>query len=145
MTPEEFLSPIEEKQIVQAIKKAEKNTSGEIRVHLEKKAQKSGQERALEVFFELGMQHTAQKNGILFYIDTDNKVFSIIGDEGINRVVPDDFWESIKEKIIRQFKNGNYVNGLIEGIEEVGEKLKKYFPYQTDDINELPDEISKNH
>jgi len=145
MTPEEFLSPIEEKQIVQAIKKAEKNTSGEIRVHLEKNAQKSGQERALEVFFELGMQHTAQKNGILFYIDTDNKIFSIIGDEGINRVVPDDFWVSIKEKVIRQFKTGNYAKGLVEGIEEVGMKLKKYFPYQSDDINELPDEISKNY
>ena len=145
MTPEEFLSPIEEKQIVQAIKKAEKNTSGEIRVHLEKNAQKPGQARALEVFFELGMQQTAQKNGVLFYIDTDNKVFSIIGDKGINNVVPEDFWESIKEKVIKQFKIGNYSQGLVEGIEEVGMKLKKYFPYQSDDINELPDEISKNY
>ncbi len=145
MTPEEFLNPEEEKQIVEAIRKAEKNTSGEIRVHLEKNSTSEGKERAVEVFKELGMHHTAQKNGVLFYVDVDNKIFVILGDEGINKVVPADFWESIKDKVISRFKEGKYGAGLVEGIKEVGEKLKKYFPYQEDDINELPDEISKNY
>ncbi len=145
MTPEEFLNPQEEKQIVEAIRKAEKNTSGEIRVHLEKNSTSDGKQRAIEVFNELGMQHTVQKNGVLFYVDVDNKVFVVLGDEGINKVVPPDFWDSIKNKVIDSFKNRKYAQGLIDGIEEVGEKLKKYFPYQQNDINELPDEISKNY
>ncbi len=145
MTPEAFLNAHEEKQIVDAIRQAEKHTSGEIRVHLEINNQTPGKERALQVFEELGMQHTAQKNGVLFYVDVDNKVFVVLGDKGINEVVPSDFWESIKEKVICLFKKEKYAEGLVAGILEVGEKLKKYFPYQTDDINELPDEISKNY
>ncbi len=145
MTPEEFLNTQEEKQIVDAIRQAEKNTSGEIRVHLEKNNQTPGKERALQVFEELGMHHTAQKNGVLFYVDVDNKIFVVLGDKGINEMVPSDFWESIKEKVIDLFKKEKYAEGLVAGILEVGKKLKKYFPYQTDDINELPDEISKNY
>jgi len=145
MTPEDFLTSDEEKQIVEAIRKAEKDTSGEIRVHLEKNNTLSGEKRALEVFKELGMHHTAKKNGVLFYVDVDNKVFSILGDEGINKIVPSDFWESTKDLVIQHFKKGKFAQGLIKGIHEVGYKLKKYFPYQSDDINELSDEISKNY
>ncbi len=145
MTPEEFLNKEEEKEIVQAIREAEKNTSGEIRVHLEKNNKTPGKKRALQVFKELGMQHTAQKNGVLFYVDVDNKVFIILGDKGIDYIVPSDFWESTKDIVIQNFKKGKYAQGLTEGIKEVGNKLKKYFPYQSDDINELPDEISKNY
>ena len=145
MTPEEFLNQKDEQLIVEAIREAEKDTSGEIRVHLEKNNTIPSQERAVQVFKELGMQHTAQKNGVLFYIDVDNKVFSILGDQGINEIVPADFWESIKEIVINHFKQKNYALGLVKGIREVGQKLKEYFPYKSDDVNELPDEISKNY
>ncbi len=144
MNPEEFLNQEEEKQIIEAIRKAEKNTSGEIRVHLEMNNQKPSIERAWEVFDFIGMDKTERKNGILFYVDVEQHVFSIIGDTGIDKLVPEDFWDSIKNRVVEKFKDAHYAQGLIDGIEAVGHKLKKYFPYQSNDINELPDEISKN-
>ncbi len=144
MTPEEFLTPEEELRIIKAIQEAEKNTSGEIRVHLESINQEPSMQHAWEVFEQIGMYKTAQRNGVLFYVDINHHVFTVIGDEGINRKVPDDFWETIKQTVLNHFKKGDYAIGLVQGILEVGEQLKTYFPYQADDVNELPDEISKN-
>ncbi len=139
---EDFLTVEQEQEIVDAIRLAEKNTSGEIRVHLEKSTEKDTLERAKEVFYFLKMDATKKHNGILFYVAVDDKKFSIIGDKGINDLVPDDFWNSIKKNIISQFKKGNYTEGLKQGILESGIKLKQYFPYQSHDKNELPDSIS---
>ncbi len=145
MTPEEFFTPEQEKRIIEAIKQAEKNTSGEIRVHLESKnKEKPSMPYVWKVFEQIGMTQTKERNGVLFYLDINHRVFSILGDEGIARKVPADFWDEIKEKIIEGFKKEDYTGALVEGILKVGEKLKEYFPYHSDDTNELPDEISKN-
>jgi len=144
MSPEDFLKAEEEQRIIQAIKEAEYNTSGEIRVHLESVNQNPTMEHAWEVFSKIGMEQTLQRNGVLFYIDVNHNVFTVIGDEGINKVVPEDFWESIKDTVLNHFKTGQYAEGLVSGISMVGKKLSEYFPYQSDDVNELPDEISKN-
>ncbi len=138
-----FLTPDEEQEIVIAIGQAELATSGEIRVHIEGGSTAPLLERAKEVFFLLEMDKTASKNGVLFYISIHSKSFAIIGDEGINNKVEGDFWDSIKNAVIQRFKKGLYKEGLITGILKTGEKLKEYFPYQSDDINELPNEISK--
>ncbi len=140
---EDFLTAVEEKDIVKAIQEAEVNTSGEIRVHIEKCANMKCIERAEEVFYILNMHKTKDKNGVLFYIAVDDKQFAIIGDEGIDNVVPDDFWDSVKNRVTGEFAKGNHADGLVLGIIEAGQKLQKYFPYKTEDINELPDEISK--
>ena len=140
---EEFLSVEQEQTIISAIKLAEKNTSGEIRVHIEKKTNKPPFERAKEVFKFLKMDQTHLKNGVLFYLAIESKHFAIIGDEGIHKLVPDNFWETIKNKVLTNFAEKNYAKGLEEGILEVGNQLKSYFPYEKEDINELPDEISK--
>lgn len=134
----------QEETVINAIKKAEKNTSGEIRVHIEQNSKKLAMDRAIEVFSELNMQDTKARNGVLFYICTASKSFAILGDEGINNVVPPNFWDVTKDKVIHQFKQGNFTQGLIDGIEEAGNQLKTYFEYQDDDENELPDTISKN-
>ncbi len=139
---EDFLTATQEQEIVDTIRLAEKNTSGEIRVHLEKSTEKDTLERAKEVFFYLKMDRTKNHNGVLFYVAVDDKKFSIIGDKGINDLVPDDFWNSIKKNVINHFKKGNYTEGLKQGILESGVKLKQYFPYQSHDKNELPDSIS---
>jgi uncharacterized membrane protein len=139
---EDFLTATQEQEIIEAIRLAEKNTSGEIRVHLEKCATKDTLERAKEVFYFLKMDETKQKNGVLFYVAVDDKKFSILGDKGIDNGVPDDFWNSIKNKVLHQFTKGNYAEGLKQGIVETGQKLKEFFPYSSDDKNELPDEIS---
>lgn len=138
-----ILSKKDEQEIVDAITQAELNTSGEIRVHLESGDERPVLERAKEVFELLQMDQTASKNGVLFYVAIKQKTFAIIGDEGIDKIVKHDFWNSIKDTIISHFKTGEFKTGLIMGILETGTKLQIHFPYQKDDVNELPNEISK--
>jgi uncharacterized membrane protein len=140
---EDFLSKAEEQEIVQAIVEAEKNTSGEIRVHIEEHSEKLPLDRAQEVFFELQMNETQERNGVLFYVCVADKKFAIIGDKGINEAVESDFWDCTKDIVITNFKEGNFKKGLVEGILKASERLKKYFPYQSDDTNELSNEISR--
>jgi len=140
---ESFLSDVAEKHIIEAIQKAEKNTSGEIRVHIEQKTKKPALERAKAVFLSLNMHQTKQRNGVLFYVAIQSKQFAIIGDEGINELVPTNFWEEEKKLVSEFFSKNEFEKGLTMGILKVGEKLKEYFPYQTDDSNELSDAISK--
>ncbi len=138
----DFLSDSEKKVIVQAIEQAENNTSGEIRVHIESLTEKPTLERAKEVFLSLNMDQTQLQNGILFYVSVRNKQFAILGDSGIDKVVPPDFWVETKQIVLDAFSNNNIPQGLVEGILLVGKQLKQYFPYQEDDQNELSNEIS---
>ncbi len=139
---EDFLTTVEESQIIEAIKTAEKNTSGEIRVHLETSSDGSPIERAKELFGLLKMNETKDQNGVLFYVAVDDRQFAVLGDVGIDKVVSGDFWNSIKNKVINRFLEGNYTLGLQEGILETGKKLQEYFPYESNDIDELPNDIS---
>ncbi|MDR7209498.1 TPM domain-containing protein [Flavobacterium piscis] len=140
---EDFLSKEEEQEIVEAIRMAEKNTSGEIRVHIEKTTDKVHFDRALEVFHELKMDETQLQNGVLFYFAVADKNFVICGDKGINDVVAPDFWDCTKDKMAEQFKSGNFKQGIVDGILNAGEQLKKHFPWSEGDTNELSNEISK--
>ncbi len=142
MSARMFFSKEEQQRIVAAIREAELNTSGEIRVHIENRCKGEALERAAEMFYELKMDHTAARNGILFYLSVGDRKFAIIGDEGINRNVEHDFWNDIKDEMTRHFKEEKFTEGLVCGILKCGEKLKEYFPYQKDDVNELSDEIS---
>lgn len=139
----DFFKKEEEKEIIAAIQKAERATSGEIRVHLERELDGySALDVATEVFYILEMQKTEQRNGVLFFIVPSEKQFAILGDKGINQKVPDDFWDDIRDLLASHFKNKQFKEGICKGIERVGEKLHEFFPYQSDDKNELPDEIS---
>ncbi|WP_339889569.1 TPM domain-containing protein [uncultured Flavobacterium sp.] len=140
---EDFLTSKQEAKIVEAIRIAEENTSGEIRVHIEEKSEKPPIERATEVFNTLKMYETEARNGVLFYINVSGNQFAIIGDEGINKVVPSDFWECTKDIVLKNFVEKKNKKGLVKGIKNAGKQLKKYFPYQADDTNELSNEISK--
>lgn len=141
---ENFLTPKQEEFIIKAIEAAENNTSGEIRVHIEKFTKKPPMDRALEVFCFLKMNETKLKNGVLIYVAIDSKKFAIIGDEGIDKVVSDNFWEKSKELMLSNFKNGEYAKGIEIAVLEVGNQLKKYFPKQQNDRDELSNEISKS-
>lgn len=140
---EDFLTKAEEAEIVEAIRLAEKNTSGEIRVHLEKETSIAPIERAVEVFHELQMDQTQQRNGVIIYVAVKSKQFAIYGDQGINAKVADDFWNCTKDIMVEHFKNGRNKQALVDGIYNAGQQLKKHFPYQSDDTNELSNEISK--
>jgi len=140
---EAFLTASEEQAVIEAIRLAELNTSGEIRVHLEKTAKGDATNRALEVFFNLKMDNTKLQNAVLIYVAVKDKTFVIYGDSGINDVVPANFWDSTKNVMQSHFKAGNFKDGLVEGILKSGEQLKKYFPLSDLDINELTNDISK--
>ncbi len=142
MTPDKFFSKQEQADIKSAIKEAELNTSGEIRVHIETKLKGDPLDRAAYLFERMGMHKTEERNGVLFYLAVDSRKFAILGDVGINKKVPDNFWDNIRAELESNFKNGKFTQGLTTGIVLTGEQLKKHFPYQTDDINELSDDIS---
>ena len=141
-TVRQFLNQKEENEIIAAIREAEKNTSGEIKVHLEQSTKKDPLDRATEVFDILGMNKTDLRNGVLIYIAVKDRSMAIIGDQGIDDVVPEGFWNDSKERILQGFSSGNFKQGLIDGILVSGDALKKYFPYQEGDINEISDDIS---
>ncbi len=140
---EKLFSSADKKAIIDAIKSAEVATSGEIQVHIESRCKGEVLDRAVVVFDKLKMYQTQDRNGVLFYLAVEDKKFAILGDSGINQVVPDNFWEQIKEQMTIHFKAGEFTEGLIGGIKEAGKQLGDHFPFQGDsDINELPDEIS---
>lgn len=138
----QFFRPDEEDRIIRAIQEAEKHTSGEIRVHLEKDCRKPVLDEAARVFHKLKMDKTELRNGVLIFVAPLQKQFAIIGDQGINIKVPEHFWEDVRDVMQQHFRNGNFAEGLCTGIRMAGEKLTYFFPYQTDDTNELPDDIS---
>jgi len=137
-----FFTREEQIQIRDAIKEAEGETSGEIRIHLETKFSGNVLDRAAWIFKRIKMHETENRNGVLFYFAVQNKEFAIIGDGGINSKVASDFWDKIKNSLQKQFRNGKYAEGLIEGIIMAGMQLKEHFPHEKYDKNELPDEIS---
>lgn len=143
MPTNDFFTPHEEQEVVNAIAAAEKNTSGEIRVHIENHSEKPPLERAQEVFAFLDMHKTQARNGVLFYVAVQDRSFAIIGDEGIDKAVEGDFWDYTKDVVIGHFKEGRFARGLTEGILRAGDRLKQYFPYSENDRDELPNEISK--
>lgn len=142
MRADQFFTKEQQAQIIGAIKEAEKNTSGEIRVHVEKACKADVMDEAAYIFAQLKMHKTEQRNGVLFFLSVEDRQFAILGDAGINAKVPDNFWDHVKDEVINQFKNQAFAEGLSRGILMAGEKLKAYFPYQSDDVNELDDEIS---
>jgi len=138
----DFFSGEQRDDIKQAIMNAELDTSGEIRVHIDSKCKGEVMDRAFQVFKKLRMHDTGLRNGVLFYLAVKNRKFAIIGDKGINEVVPEDFWEELKSDMLDAFREEKFTDGLIDGITRTGTHLKEHFPYQADDVNELSDEIS---
>lgn len=139
---QEAFTDEEKKKIVDAIKTAELNTSGEIQIHLENHCKEDVMDHAAYIFKTLKMHKTELRNGVLFYMAVKDHKFAILGDAGINEKVPADFWDDIKEHMLSHFKNGDLTAGLSEGIKMAGEQLAAHFPFKKDDENELPDEIS---
>jgi len=138
----DFFTADEQDEIRQAIMNAELDTSGEIRVHIENTVSGDVMDRAAFIFKQLGMTRTKERNGVLIYLAVKNRRFAILGDSGINQVVPSNFWNDIKANMLNYFRDNRFTDGLIEAISETGRHLKQHFPYKKDDINELPDDIS---
>lgn len=140
--PESLLTEVQKRKITDAIAQAERQTNGEIRVHIEQKCKEDVLDHAAFIFEELEMHKTAHRNGVLFYISYEDHKLAILGDAGINAKVGENFWEEIKNHLIENFKNANYTTGLSEAIIMAGEQLKTHFPKTEDNQNELTNEIS---
>ena len=138
----DFFTKEQKEDIRQAIMNAELDTSGEIRVHIENKCKGDVMDRAAYIFKLLGIHKTEKRNGVLFYLAIENRKFAVIGDKGIHAVVPEDYWDSLKQMLLNYFREGKFTEGLVEGITIAGNKLKEFFPYQSNDINELPDDVT---
>lgn len=139
----QFLTAEEEQDIVTAIREAEQHTSGEIRVHIEATAKTDPFVRAQQLFHYLNMNKTQEDNGVLIYVAVNDRKFAICGGRGIDRIVPEGFWETTKDSIASHFKQGCFKQGLVAGILKAGKKLKAHFPRDENDTNELSDAISK--
>ena len=142
MMPNKIINESDKIAIQEAIQKAEELTSGEIRVHIDKNCSGEPLNRAIEVFNKLKMHETKERNGVLIYLAFNDRKLAILGDEGIDKKVANDFWDSTKEQLILDFKNNQFIPGIIKSINEVGVRLKEYFPHQADDIDELSNEIT---
>ena len=138
----DFFSKQEQDDLLQAITNAELDTSGEIRVHIENNCPGDVMDRAAFVFRQLNMHKTKLRNGVLIYLAVKHRRFAILGDSGINNVVPGTFWDDIKSDMLNNFREGRFTVGLIKAIGSVGDHLRIHFPHRKDDVNELPDELS---
>lgn len=142
MNASSFFTKEQQDLILASVKEAEKETSGEIRVHIETSCDEDVLDRTAWVFKKLGMHKTDERNGVLFYLAVNDRKFAIIGDAGINSKVPEGFWNEISELLVKNFKEGKFTEGLSEGILMAGKQLHAHFPYKKEDVNELSDEIS---
>ncbi len=142
MNVQKYFTEENKLQIANAIRAAETNTSGEIRVHIEKHCREEVLDRAAFWFEKLEMHKTELRNGVLFYLAIEDHKFAILGDAGINQKVPADFWNETKEIVISKLKDDAFADGLAVGIIRAGEQLKAHFPYKTGDVNELSNDIS---
>ncbi|MBS1921561.1 MAG: TPM domain-containing protein [Bacteroidetes bacterium] len=139
----EFISPEEKQRILEAIQQAEKETSGEIRVFIESKCSYvDALDRAKEMFHHLNMQNTKERNAVLIYLAVKHHQLAIFGDEGIHKKVSTEYWNKLVKQMIHHFHHNNFAEGIRLAIMELGQDLKKYFPYdKNNDKNELPDDI----
>ena len=142
MSAQTFFTREQQNQVLTAINNAETKTSGEIRLHVERQCKGDVLERSTHVFHQLHMHKTKHRNAILFYLAVNHKKFAIVGDEGIHKSVPENFWVTVKDHVIAQFKQNRFTEGICEGIDMTGEMLKTHFPRNGSDKNQLSDEIS---
>jgi uncharacterized membrane protein len=143
--PRRFFTEEEQSRIVAAISQAEKRTSGEIRICLERDVNEPGgdpYERAREVFAKLEMHRTTERNGVLVYLAVRSRRFAIVGDEKLHQHLGEDYWVEIRDLVAREFSKGRFPEGVVVGISAIGEKLGRHFPHRPNDVNELPDDIA---
>ncbi|HKK45412.1 MAG TPA: TPM domain-containing protein [Balneolaceae bacterium] len=145
MASNEFLTKKDEQRIVEAIQKAEHQTSGEIRIHIEENCDQEPLVRAARIFHELGMDHTELQNGVLIYIASEDKKAAVYAGKGIHKQVEEGFWDDVLNTLVGHFKNQAFADGIEQAILKVGNKLVELFPHQKGDVNELSNEISYNN
>jgi uncharacterized membrane protein len=137
-----LITPEEQNKLLDKIARIEKRSSGEVRIHVTGRRVDDALEEARKTFTSLGMAATERRNGVLVFLSLPSRKFAIVGDEGIDRVTPADYWESLRDAMAGRFATGRFCEGLLEILDRVESVLTENFPYQKGDVDELPDEIS---
>ena len=137
-----LLSKEDQARVVAAIVAAESKTSGEIKVHVESRCSKKPFARAVELFHQLGLEKTRERNAVLIYVSVRDRKYALIGDRGIHEEVGSQFWSEAAGRMQGAFRRGALGDGLVGAIEAIGARLAQKFPARADDVNELSDEIS---
>lgn len=142
-SPKPLLSDAQQTELLQAIRLAEQQTSGEIRVFLERRCRYvDATDRAAEVFFSHGMQQTTQRNAVLIYLATQDHQVAIWGDQGIHEKLGPRYWQERVQEMLQLFSKEDYLQGLLGCVEATGQALRQHFPYdRSTDRNELSDDI----
>ncbi len=138
-----FFTEEETRLIVKAIRHAEHQTSGEVRVYVESRCSwVDAIDRAAEIFFKLKMEKTEQRNAVIVYVAAKDRQLAVFGDEGIHNKVGDEYWNKVVGEMLASFNTNNYAEGISNCVIQIGEALKTHFPFNRDtDTNELPDDI----
>jgi uncharacterized membrane protein len=142
MKHQHFISQLDEARIVAAIQEAERKTSGEIRVFISHKKIEEPLATAQKEFVRLGMHRTRHRNGVLILVAPRTHQFAVIGDAGVHARCGDAFWLEVTNEMTAHFKQAEFTQGVIHGVQKSGELLSRHFPHQSDDRNELPDDIA---
>jgi uncharacterized membrane protein len=139
-----LLSDADLDAIAAAVTEAERQTSGEIRVHLERRVPPPGDAlaRAAEIFTRLGMEATAERNGVLVYLAVDDHRLAVVGDAGVHAHVGDEYWTRVRDAMVERLRQGRAREAVLHAIGEVGLVLARFFPRRPDDRNELSDRVS---
>jgi uncharacterized membrane protein len=137
-----LIVPEEQDRLLDKIARIEKRSSGEVRIHVTGRRIDDPLEAARRTFTSLGMAATERRNGVLVFLSLPSRKFAIVGDEGIDRVTPADYWENLRDTMTRRFAAGEYCEGLLEILDRVEAVLAEHFPYEKGDVDELPDDIS---
>jgi len=137
-----LITPEDQNRLLDKIARIEKRSSGEVRIHVAGRRVKDPLRAARRTFTSLGMSATARRNGVLVFLSLPSRKFAIVGDEGIDRVTPAEYWETLRDTLAQRFAAGEYCRGLLEILDRVEEVLAEHFPYQKGDVDELPDDIS---
>ena len=141
MTRKKLLRVINREKVKAAIEKAEHQTSGEICVSVAPLFWGSIEKAADKAFLRMGMTHTKERNGVLFFVVPSRRKFVVLGDQGIHDKVGQEFWDRVAAVLSEKFREGDFTGGLVRGIEEVGVQLSVHFPYTKGDTDELPDDV----
>jgi len=141
MKPKIFINQLDDAKIVDAIAEAERRTSGEIRLFISSHEVAEALPEAKRQFTQMGMEKTAERNGVLIYVAPKSQTFAVVGDAGVHAKCGEDFWNATAAQMRARFKEGKFTDGLIAGIQSIGDVLQRHFPRQDNDRNELPNEI----
>lgn len=133
---------VDQVRVAAAIREAERATSGEIRVSVAPFFWGNVEKTAEKAFHRLGMENTADRNGVLIFLVPSRKRFAILGDTGIHAKVGQAFWHDVSACLSSQFRQGAFTEGLVEAIRMVGDRLATHFPSAGEaDRNELSDDV----